>query len=101
MEELDIDLVRLIVDLNKKSDCLWGGLKHRNLSIYIDKALGLFVDNNLPASVVIIDKIHQARAEEIQAMLKEKSFAIPTQVRINFLDGSDLIAQFGKKQDVA
>lgn len=97
---MDLELVQLIVELNKEGDRLWGGIKHSSLSIYIDKVLGLFSDKNLPAAVIIIDHVHQARVEEIQTMLKEKSFKIPTQLRINFLDGSDLVAQFGKKRDV-
>lgn len=100
MEGMDLELVQLIVDLNKEGDRLWGGLKHSNLSIYIDKVLGLFIDKNLTASVIIIDNVHQARVEEIQGMLRDKSFKIPTQLRINFLDGSDLVAQFGKKAEV-
>ncbi|RUR76992.1 hypothetical protein PCC6912_39510 [Chlorogloeopsis fritschii PCC 6912] len=99
-EGMDLQLVRKIVDLNKEGDRLWGGLKHNNLSIYIDKVVGLFVDMKLPAAVIIIDNIHQSRAEAIQTLLKEKQFSIPTQVRINFLDGSDLVAQFGKKKEV-
>jgi hypothetical protein len=99
LEEMDLDAVRMIVDINKEGDRLWGGLKHSNLSIYIDKILGMFNDKKLPAAVIIIDNIHQARAEEIQGMLKEKSFTVPTQIRINFLDKSDLVAQFGKKRE--
>lgn len=98
---INVELVKLIVDLNKEGDRLWGGLKHNNLSIYIDKVLGLFLDKKMPAAVIIIDNIHQARAEDVQSILKEKQFKIPTQIRINFLDGSDLVAQFGeKKKDV-
>lgn len=100
LEGQALETVKLIVQLNKEGDRLWGGIKHTSLSIYIDKVLGLFLDKKLPAAVIIIDNIHQARAEQIQAMLKEKQFKIPTQIRINFLDGSDLIAQFGKKEDV-
>mgnify|MGYP003622968766 CR=1 FL=1 len=99
MEELDVDVVRLIVELNKEGDRLWGGLKHSNLSIYIDKVLGSFIDKKLPAAMIIVDHIHQARVEEIKEMIKDKSFKIPTQLRINFLDGSDLVAQFGKKEN--
>lgn len=99
LEKMDLNLARLIVDLNKEGDRLWGGLKHSALSIYIDKVLQLFVDRKLPAAVVIIDNIHPSRAEEIQGMLREKSFKLPCQIRINFLDGGDLIAQFGKKQE--
>lgn len=99
MEQPNLELVQLIVKLNKEGDRLWGGLKHSNLSIYIDKVLALFIDKNLPAAVIIIDHVHQARVKEIQEMLKEKSFKLPTQLRIIFLDGSDLVAQFGKKRD--
>lgn len=99
LEGIDLELTRLIVDLNKEGDRLWGGLKHNNLSIYIDKVLGLFEDKKLPAAVIIVDNIHPSRAEDIQNMLKEKRFAIPTQLRINFLDGGDLVAQFGKKAE--
>jgi hypothetical protein len=99
MEQFDVELVQLIVELNKEGDRTWGGLKHSNLNIYIDKVLSLFVDKNLLAAVIIIDNVHQSRVEEIQVMLKDKSFKIPTQLRINFLDGSDLVCQFGKKQD--
>lgn len=98
LEEMDLGVVRMIVDLNKEGDRLWGGLKHDNLNIYIDKVLGLFIDKKLPAAVIIIDNIHQSRVEAIKTILKEKHFSIPTQVRINFLDGSDLVAQFGKKE---
>lgn len=96
---MNLELVKLIVSLNKEGDRLWGGLKHSNLNIYIDKVLGLFIDKKLPAAVIIIDHVHQSRVKEIQEMLKEKSFKIPTQLRINFLDGSDLVCQFGKKRD--
>jgi hypothetical protein len=97
MEQVDLAIVKLIVNLNKEGARLWGGLKHNNLSIYIDKVVGLHQNKGLPAAVVIVDGIHSARVKAIQTMLKEKSFAIPTEVRINFLDGGDLIVQFGKK----
>jgi hypothetical protein len=99
MNGIDLQQARMLVDLNTEGDRLWGGLKHSNLNIYIDKVLGLFIDKKLPAAVIIIDNIHQSRAEEIQAMLKTKQFQVPTQIRINFLDGSDLVAQFGKKKE--
>jgi hypothetical protein len=100
IEGFDLEVVKLLLELNKEGDRLWGGLKHSTLSIYIDKVLDLFIGKNLPAAVIIIDNIHPSRAEEIQAMLKEKQFKLPTQVRINFLDGGDLVAQFGKKESV-
>ena len=98
-EGFDVSLAQTIVELNKEGDRAWGGLKHSNLNIYIDKVIGLFVDKSLPAAVIIIDNVHQARVKEIQEMLKDKSFKIPTQLRINFLDGSDLVCQFGKKRE--
>lgn len=99
MSNIDLQQAQMLVDLNTEGDRLWGGLKHSNLNIYIDKVLGLFIDKKLPAAVIIIDNIHQSRSEEIQTMLKAKQFPIPTQVRINFLDKSDLVAQFGKKKE--
>ena len=94
---MNVELVKHIVNLNKKAENLFGGLKHNNLSIYIDKALKLFQDENLPAAVIIVDKIRPSRADKIKKMLVEKSFSIPAEVRINFLDGSDLICKFSKK----
>jgi hypothetical protein len=94
---MNIELVKHIVDLNKQADRLFGGLKYHNLSIYLDKAVALFQDESLPAAVIIIDNIHSSRVDEIKKNLVEKSFAIPVEVRINFLDGSDLVCKFGKK----
>lgn len=95
--EKGLDEAKLIIELNKEADIKWGGLKYQNLSIYIDKVIGLHEEKGLKAAVVICLGIHQARVDEIQAMLKEKKFNIPVDIRISFLDGSDLKAVFGKK----
>lgn len=98
MSEEGLDEAKLILEIVRESEERWGRLKHDNLSIYIDKVISLHEEKGLKAAVVVVLGIHQARAEEIQKMLRQKRFILPTQVRIGFLDGSDLKAVFGKAQ---
>ncbi|NJL11379.1 MAG: hypothetical protein HC908_17920 [Calothrix sp. SM1_7_51] len=96
---MDVQLVKLIVDLNKEARRMWGGIVHKNLGAYLNKIIKLFQDKQLAAAVIIIDNIHHNRVEEIKSTLKNFRFPILTEVRINFLDGGDLIYRFGKKDD--
>lgn len=97
-KEFNPQLARSLLKINKEAEERWGGLKHSNLSIYIDKVAGVFLDEKLSAAVIIVPGIHPSRRENIQDTLKEKRFKIPTQVRVQFLDGGELVMQWGKKQ---
>lgn len=99
-QEFDLQTAQLILDLNKEGDRLWGGLKHSNISIYIDKVLSLFQDKGLPAAVIIIDNIHPNRAEDIRKVLRDRPANYPYQVRIGFIGGGELVMGCKKKDDV-
>lgn len=97
-----LDKAKQITQLNADADARWGGLKHNNLSIYIDKAVQIQLDAGIHKCVILVLGIHQGRLEEIQNLLKEKVFYRPVEaiaLKIYFLDGGELSAQFTIKRD--
>jgi hypothetical protein len=88
---------KFIMEINQECDRQWGHLKDNNLSIYIDKVLRSHQDKRFLTAVIIVLGISPARVDEITKMLREKKFTMPTEIRIGFLDGSELKAVFSKK----
>ncbi|MBW4480748.1 MAG: hypothetical protein KME54_28895 [Tolypothrix brevis GSE-NOS-MK-07-07A] len=99
MKEDGLVEAKFIMEINQECDRVWGHLKDNNLSIYIDKVLRSHQEKGLSAAVIVVLGISPARVDEITKMLREKKFVMPTEIRIGFLDGSDLKAVFGKKAE--
>lgn len=92
-----IDKAKLIIEINDECDRRWGGLKHGNLSIYLDKVVEAHIEKGLKVAIIAVIGVHPSRVKEIQDILREKKFKIFAEVKIYFLDGSDLVARFEPK----
>jgi hypothetical protein len=92
-----IDKAKLIIEINDQCNRKWGGLRHGNLSIYLDKVVEAHIEKGLDVAVIAILGIHPRRKDEIEKVLKEKKFKIITEVKIYFLDGGELVCRYVPK----
>jgi hypothetical protein len=96
-EKEGFEKAQFIVSLNEKVEESFGGLKHSNFSLYLDKVSQMHIDSGLVASIIIVRGIHEKKRELIEGILKEKAFKINTQIRVFFSNGEELAAQYVKK----